>query len=113
MIENLSFPVRKEFRQEIIHRGGAENAEKTKDGPSLVRKAVNLGTAVVKSSAAWLQGEDWLRPEAEAAANHAKCQACPHGWYHAESDECRHPKCGCPMKRKTRWKHAHCPAWEF
>jgi hypothetical protein len=81
--------------------------EAAKPQPSLFRKAVNFGKALVNHLAAG-------RPQTtdlEATARQSICESCtgPGGFYIAETDTCVHPSCGCKIRRKSRWKDQKCP----
>lgn len=85
------------------------NYEKTE--PSLARKAVNLGKAVVRHAATGFQ-------EVSQEAQDRRISLCVTGCglYDAEKDICTHADCGCPIKhsvipglRKVQMASSKCP----
>lgn len=86
--------------------------------PSMSRRAVNFGGALVQNTVSWLKGEGWNREPELAKKLHAVCNGggvrekrCE---YYRDSDFCGHPKCGCylgneALVSKTRWKSTRCP----
>lgn len=76
--------------------------------PSLSRRAGNFAKALVREGVHRLLRRP-ARTAAEKALFHRTCQNCPGKYYNAATDECHHPGCGCPMKRKSRWDSTDCP----
>ena len=75
----------------------------TGEGPSLIQRAVNFGTAVVRHTANGLQQVDQSTYETRIVT----CQKCPS----CDTDRmvCREPGCGCLLTLKARWASETCP----
>lgn len=77
-------------------------------GPSLAKRAVNLGRSIVRGIA-----EGAFRvPETIVAERLAVCRACP--LFDAAKETCSHPECGCRVRaggllNKLVWSHERCP----
>jgi hypothetical protein len=63
------------------------------DGPSLLQKAANFGTAAAQHVAAGAP----MASEAEVQRRHDICTACPH----FDGKACG--LCGCPVQRERKW----------
>ena len=79
----------------------------------MAQKVMNFGKALVQHTLAGLPAST----QEEALRRQAICASCigEDGWYDAEKDMCTHPKCGCKIKRKSRWAKQECPLgkWEL
>jgi hypothetical protein len=71
--------------------------------PGPIRKAANLGIAVVRHVA------DGVRKlnDADYEARLTVCRKCPS--CDVERMVCREVRCGCFLRRKARWRSESCP----
>lgn len=88
-----------ERRQHVVLRSEIEYTPPPAPAPGLLRKAANLGKAVVEHVAAGLPMAD----DATARERLAICATCEN----YEGTSCR--LCGCHLNFKVRWSEQKCP----
>jgi len=75
--------------------------------PGPIRKAANLGRAVVRHA---VDGARKLNDN-EYEARLAVCRNCPS--CDVERMVCREVRCGCFLRKKARWRSENCPLGQW
>src|SRR5688572_15372517 len=91
-----------------IIRGASTAIGSPHPKPSLPQRAMNFGRAILAEGVHKLLRRP-ARTEEEKQRFLETCRNCPGKFYDAPTDTCHHPKCGCPMRRKSRWNSTFCP----
>lgn len=72
--------------------------------PGALRKAQNLGRAVLEHAAGGMKS---VTPE-EKERRLSSCRGCE-TYFDPVKVKCLHPSCGCRMSVKAGWQDQHCP----
>ena len=78
-------------------------------GPGLTRMAVNFARAGARQGVHIARGAVPFVSEEQAESNLMVCWECPDGMFDLARVRCLDKRCGCNLKRKTRWATAECP----